>query len=458
MSRQTRLLVMTRIPEAGRVKTRLIPALGPDGASHLHEALLRHTLRQARDWGGPTDVWFTGTDTFPTADFPEAATFHPHPQGTGDLGERLIRAVAQACATEAPGGELNGVVVIGTDCPGLTETTLRQAADGLAKHDVVLGPAEDGGYYLIALRQPQPALFTGIDWGTERVLAQTLEACRGLGLRVQQLAPLADVDEPEDLLVCRREGIPAPAVLPPLEPGLLSVVIPVKNEARTLPVTVPPLLQAGCEVLVADGGSDDDTAQVARELGCRVVPTRPVRGRQLNAGAALARGEWLLFLHADTRLPSTFREDIPATLAQGAIAGAFRLQIDSAGWGLRGVAWGANQRSRWLQWPYGDQGLFLRTESFHRLGGFRPWPLLEDLEFCQRLKQHGSIALAPTAVQTSARRWQQLGVARTTLINQLVLLRYWWGESPERLAAFYRRQKGGRQTAGQPPATPPAVQ
>ena len=250
------------------------------------------------------------------------------------------------------------------------------------------------------------------------------------------------LDEPEDLLVCRRERLAFPTVLPELQPGLLSVVIPVKNEARTLPLTVPPLRQAGCEVIVADGGSDDGTAQVAHELGCRVVLTRPVRGRQLNAGGALARGEWLLFLHADTRLPTSFRTDIPETLAGGAIMGAFRLRIDAPGWGLRGVAWGANLRSHWLQCPYGDQGLFLRTEAFHRLGGFRPWPLLEDLEFCQRMKRHGRIALAPTAVHTSARRWQHLGVGRTTLINQLVLLRYWWGETPGSLADFYRRQKG----------------
>jgi rSAM/selenodomain-associated transferase 2/rSAM/selenodomain-associated transferase 1 len=448
MSRLPRLLVMTRIPEAGCVKTRLIPALGPEGASQLHEALLRHTLRQARAAAAPTEIWFTGSETFPLAEFPEAAAFVPHPQGTGELGERLTRAVASACA-----GTADGVVVIGTDCPGLTAGTLREAAAGLATHDVVLGPAEDGGYYLIALRHPQPALFTGIDWGTERVLAQTLQKCQALGLRVQQLAPLADVDEPEDLLVCRRAGLVVPTVLPVLQPGLLSVVIPVKNEARTLPVTVPPLLHAGCEVLVADGGSDDGTAQVARDLGCRVVTTRPARGRQLNAAGALARGEWLLFLHADTRLPATVRTDIPATLAGGALLGAFRLCIDAPGWGLRGVAWGANLRSRWLQLPYGDQGLFLRTESFHRLGGFRPWPLLEDLEFCQRLKRHGPIALAPTAVHTSARRWHHLGVGRTTLINQLVLLRYWWGESPESLAAFYRRQKGAR-----PTSTPPAVE
>lgn len=437
MSCPPRLLVMTRIPEAGRVKTRLIPALGGEGASHLHEALLRHTLWQARESGWTTEIWFTGAERFPLDAFPEGATFLPQPQGTGDLGERLSRAVASACAVET-----SGVVVIGTDCPGLTAGTLRQAAEGLRTHDVVLGPAEDGGYYLIALREPQPALFTHIEWGTERVLAQTLEKCRGLGLRVHQLAPLADVDEPEDLLVCRREGLVVPTVLPVLQRGVLSVVIPVRNEARTLPVTVPPLLQAGCEVIVADGGSDDGTAEVARELGCRVVLTRPVRGRQLNAGGALARGEWLLFLHADTRLPDSFRTDIPATLAGGAILGAFRLRIDALGWGLRGVAWGANLRSRWLQLPYGDQGLFLRTEAFHRLGGFRPWPLLEDLEFCQRMKRHGPIVLARTAVHTSARRWRHLGVARTTLINQLVLLRYWWGESPESLAAFYRRQKG----------------
>lgn len=440
MTRPVSLLVMTRIPEAGRVKTRLIPALGADGAAAVHDALLRYTLGIARDSGLPTQVWFTGCDEFPVADLPEGAFATHRRQGTGDLGDRLTQAVAEACGDEA-----SSAIVIGTDCPGLSCELLAEAARGVADHDVVMGPAEDGGYYLIGLRRPEARLFAGIDWGTERVLAQTLEKCRGLGLSVLQLPVRGDVDEPEDLLACRGAGLRIAGVWPD-EPqtGLLSVVIPVKNEARQLPLTVPVLKEAGCDVIVADGGSEDGTPEVASALGCRVVATRSGRGRQLNAGGAIARGEWLLFLHADTRVPATFMQEIRETLAGGALLGAFRLRIDGPGWGLRGVAWGANVRSRWLQLPYGDQGLFLRTADFLRLGGFRHWPLMEDFEFCQRVRRHGRIALARSAAWTSPRRWTQLGVGKTTLINQLCIVRYLCGESPESLAAFYRRMKAAK--------------
>ena len=115
----------------------------------------------------------------------------------------------------------------------------------------------------------------------------------------------------------------------------------------------------------------------------------------MNAGTALARGEVLLFLHADTRLPPIFREEINATLATGAIAGAFRFQIDGPRRLYRWIEWGTNLRSRRLQLPYGDQGLFLSASDFYRLSGLKNWPLMEDFEFARRLKREGPIAIAP---------------------------------------------------------------
>jgi rSAM/selenodomain-associated transferase 2 len=322
----------------------------------------------------------------------------------------------------------------------LSPELLAEAHDALNAADVVLGPALDGGYYLIGLRADEPRLFQNIAWGTDAVRAQTRDAARRLNLTVRELRPLSDIDEPEDLVVWRRVVGRLPGESAVNRPGIVSVIIPTLNESSRIAEAVRPLVAApDVEVIVADGGSTDGTADVAQASGARVVVTRRGRGRQMNAGAAVATGERLLFLHADTRLPDGFTKDVGRILNDGACAGAFRLRIDGGHRGLRVVEWGANVRSSWLQLPYGDQGLFLPAELFYRLGGYQELPLMEDFEFCRRLKRHGRIGLADAAVSTSARRWEQLGVVRTTLVNQLCVAGYLLGISPERLARWYSR-------------------
>ncbi len=446
-----RLIVMTRIPEAGRVKTRLIPALGPEGAAALHAALLRRTLhianRHSQQSAVDLEVRFTGGTTTSADEFPTEHVGHWREQQGTDLGGRMHRAIETAFVEGA-----RHVLVIGTDCPDLSPDALGDAWSQLERHAVVLGPAADGGYYLIGLNRPDVRLFLEIDWGTERVLGQTMDRCRDLGVSVGLLPTLTDIDEAENLVFCRRTGEEFDDCLPREQKGLLSIVIPTLNEVGQLEATLKPIMQhPNCEVIIADGSSTDGTVDLAQRLGCRVVTANRGRGRQMNAGAALSRGEHLMFLHADTRLPNTFFEEIHATLKTGAIAGAFRFQIDQPGWGSRCVEWGTNLRCRFLQLPYGDQGLFLRSSDFFRLGGFQNWPLMEDFELCQRLRSHGQIRLTPSASSTSARRWKKLGLFRTTLINQLCIAGFRMGVSPERLARWYaslggqtsdRRQRG----------------
>jgi rSAM/selenodomain-associated transferase 2 len=213
----------------------------------------------------------------------------------------------------------------------------------------------------------------------------------------------------------------------------ISTIVPTLNEAHNLPQTLATLLAAGeTEVIVVDGGSVDQTAAVAQRLGVRVMGAAPGRSRQLNQGAAAATG--------DTRLPQGFDETICQTLAQpGVVAGAFRLAIDGKNWGLRWVEWGVNVRSRLLQLPYGDQGLFLRAEVFDKMGGFPDLPMMEDFELVRRLRQVGRVAIAPRAVVTSDRRWRTLGILRTTLANQVMIVGYLLGVDPKKLARWYRQ-------------------
>lgn len=221
----------------------------------------------------------------------------------------------------------------------------------------------------------------------------------------------------------------------------ISVIIPVLNEAIAIRSVVLKVAAAqNVEVIVADGGSQDETVAIAQSLGVKVITTTPGRANQMNAGAAVATGTILLFLHADTYLPNNFESLIFSALEDSrTIAGAFELRIDAELLGIRLIEKMVNWRSRVLKMPYGDQAIFIRTTVFHEIGGFPNLPIMEDFESMQRLKRRGRIAILPAAVLTSGRRWQKLGVIKTTLINQLIILGYFFGVPPSQLVRWYRR-------------------
>lgn len=220
----------------------------------------------------------------------------------------------------------------------------------------------------------------------------------------------------------------------------LSVVIPALNEQGCIGRCVEAVRRAGvADVIVVDGGSADRTAQEAEAAGARVVSSPAGRGTQQNRGAAEARGDVLLFLHADTLLPADFPQQVEAALrAAGVVAGAFRFKLDRDGWDMRWVEWMVERRCRRFQLPYGDQAIFLRRDTFEAVGGFPDTPLMEDYDLIVRLKKRGRIALADGDAVTSSRRWKKLGLVRTTLSNQLSLLAYALHVDPKRIARWRR--------------------
>jgi hypothetical protein len=360
-------------------------------------------------------------------------------QGDGDLGQRMESAIQQAFSEGAP-----AVVVIGADCPELNAEHLRAALRGLENGDVVLGPAADGGYYLIGMQKFLPELLRGIEWSTERVLEQTLAAIRHARVEFHLLATLHDVDHPEDLRFWAQTD-----AAKTMGAGKVSVVIPALNEAANLRPTLEAahaLVDGGhpYEVILVDGGSTDETMSIARSLDCIILSGPRCRAQQMNIGAAIATGEYLLFLHADTLLPPGYAEHISKTLAEtNTVAGAFRFTIAEDFFGRKLVERMTNWRARSWQLPYGDQGLFLRRDIFNRMGGFPELPIMEDYEFVRRLRRLGGrIEIAPAPASTSGRRWKKFGVARTTLMNQIMIVAYHLGVSPLRLARWYRG--GGR--------------
>ncbi|KPJ74973.1 MAG: glycosyltransferase [Deltaproteobacteria bacterium SG8_13] len=224
----------------------------------------------------------------------------------------------------------------------------------------------------------------------------------------------------------------------------ISIIIPALNEVATIKDTILSLQGArNIEVIVVDGGSHDGTAQSARQLGVSVLQSNPGRAVQMNAGAAHATGDILLFLHADTKLSPGFENYVRSAAGKpGVSAGAFTLQIDSSLSSLRIMERVANLRSRYARMPYGDQGIFVSAALFDELGGFADMPIMEDFEFIRRLQKKGRIEIIPAVARTSARRWLSVGIWRTWWINQIMVAGFYLGVSPQRLAAFYRRAKG----------------
>lgn len=221
----------------------------------------------------------------------------------------------------------------------------------------------------------------------------------------------------------------------------LSIVMPVLNEAGHLDATLralAPLQQRGVEVIVVDGGSDDDTVEVAKRQGILVCVSPRGRARQMNTGAALARGDMLLFLHADTQLPPDADRLVAQAIARGAVWGRFDVTIPGQSALLPVVAALMNIRSRWTGIATGDQALFVKREIFQRLGGFPDQPLMEDIELSRRLCRLSRPACLRAKVTTSGRRWDTRGAWSTIFLMWRLRWRYWRGESAERLAELYR--------------------
>ncbi len=431
-------------------KTRLIPALGAAGAADLHRQMVEQTLAEIQrlqiqslelEAQLSVEIWFAsrGNSAEEAAQTQNQMRnwlgdwcYRAQPQA--DLGTRL--SVANQAAFDAG---MQQVITVGSDCPGLRAELMQQAFELLEQHDLVLGPAQDGGYYLIGLRRCCPELFCNITWSSEWVLQQTVEIATRLRLSTAYLPTLADVDRPEDLAVWQANRLSqAPSASKPA----ISVIIPVLNEANGIERVIQALqtqtLQTSLEVIVVDGGSCDETVALASALGVQVILAEQGRAAQMNAGAKVAAAEILLFLHADSILPPQFVASVQQVLAQpNTIAGAFELRIAAPEPSLRWIERGVNWRSRWLQLPYGDQAIFLKAKTFRQLGGFAQLPIMEDFELVRRLQKLGKIAIAPCAVTTSARRWQKLGMVKTTAINQLVILAYFLGVPPAHLARWY---------------------
>jgi len=436
------VLVFAKPPRPGLAKTRLAPRLGDRGAAELAAAFFRDawSLVAGRRWARALLL-----TTEPRA--PEWRGLPPRrirAQGDGDLGARLERALGAELAAGQP-----AAIAIGTDSPGLPPEALDRARDALRDSDAVLGPSTDGGFYLLALRRCPRGLLADLPWSSDETLGCTLARLAEHGLLVRLLPPWFDVDRPEDLESLARRllrgEIAAPETARVLgrlvsTPPRISVVVPVLDEERRIGEQLARLAGGGWhEVIVVDGGSRDRTLERARDAGATVLAAPRGRALQMNRGARAARGDVVLFLHADVELPADAPARIAAALDDPAVVGgAFRTWTQPDG----GRRWWspllhlADLRSRYSSLPYGDQALFVRAGVFARLGGFPPLPLMEDLAFSRRLRRVGRLRTLRARVRVSGRRFQSRPIYYFLLVNLLPLL-FALGVPPARLARLY---------------------
>ena len=221
----------------------------------------------------------------------------------------------------------------------------------------------------------------------------------------------------------------------------LSIILPALNEAANIVATLVPLQRMrdkGTEVILVDGGSGDATKTLAAALVDRIIDSEPGRARQMNAGAAVAAGEVLLFLHADSQLPDGADRLIFESLTGSRFVwGRFDIAISGDHFMFPLIAWFMNHRSRLTGISTGDQGLFVARADFAQLGGFPDQPLMEDIEFCDRLKTICLPICLHEKIVTSGRRWQKHGVWRTIFLMWRLRLQYFLGASPDEIHRAY---------------------
>jgi len=225
----------------------------------------------------------------------------------------------------------------------------------------------------------------------------------------------------------------------PSSTPLVSVVVPVLADRQLAQRLLAQISQdSRVEIIVSEAGNEPGLELVAPgRPDVRLIHAGQGRARQMNAGAALAQGDWLLFLHADSTLPANWLNLFESTVGPTHVGGWFRFALDDRAWQARLIERGVALRIRLLTLPYGDQGLFVRRRLFTETGGYGDIPLMEDVELVTRLRKAGALVEVPAAITTSARRWKRDGWFRRSARNLTLLSLYFCGVSPTRLARWY---------------------
>ncbi len=437
------LVLFCRRPSLGVGKQRIAAELGEQRALEISQLLLQAALEDAASWHdqvviAPADARDT---KWAAALLPGA---HVIPQPEGGLGAR-IQSVDSAIREQ--GGRT--IVFIGSDAPILDTSTLIAAIARLEHTDTVLAPARDGGVTLLGANKAWPELST-LAWETADLCNSLQTACEEAGLTVDLMPQSYDIDTRDDLpqALLDLEHDPRPGreklcawirkILP--SEDRLSVIIPVLNDLPALEALLQQLdeMPGIDEIVVTDGGADADTKRFCLLSNIRYAETPTGRGHQLIAGAEIASGDILWFLHADHVPDSDAANAIRRHLDSGHSGGFFRFRFGGhQRWYKTLLAKAINLRTR-FGIPYGDQGLFMKRTAYEQAGGFTPAPLFEEVQLVRRLRQLGNFKPLTLAIDVSPIRWERDVCLWRSIHNRLLACAFVLGIAPEKLAGQYK--------------------
>lgn len=434
------LIVFVKPPESGKVKTRLGKTIGFEKAASVYEQLLIYTANICAKLEQTTVYIFHSGKTAPLAIWQE---FENELQTDGDLGKKMAHAF-QFCFQKGH----QKVIGIGSDCISIQHTDIEAAFNKLTNKDIVFGPAQDGGYYLIGMRQYFSFLFQNMPWSQPQLLEKTLDQCHTNEKSVALLQELSDIDYEEDLYAHKKElqtfNPTFFSFLNQNEKLSVSVIIPALNEEKTISACIKALTTNDYrlrEIVVVDVKSEDNTAEIASNSMAKVIISdERSRSKQMNLGAEHAKGNYLYFVHADTKVPQSYLNDIEKKIDSGYESGCYRFKFDSKHPILK-------INSFMTRFPFlicrgGDQSLFIKKERFEQLGDFKEeLSIMEEYDLLLRLKKNKiKFGIMPKSVVVSARKYEKNGYWKVQHANFSAFRMFKKGRSQEEIKKVYNER------------------
>ena len=432
------LIYFTKEPLEGKVKTRLAKSIGDTEATKIYKLMLNQILGlHVRDeidkfvftqtYSSDYKKYFEGSEIFI--------------QVGDNIGEKMLNAFITLFAKG-----YEQVILIGADIPLLDEEIIHDAFDALKDHHATINKSEDGGYYLIGFNKEyfKQKSFQ-IDF-SDVVFNRTLDTLKSLHVKIGKelfdIDYIADLRRFASLNLQTKLGLHVKKLLSSYPS--ISVIIPVYFEKENLPKTLQNLKtnakELNYEIIISDT-PDVTTIEDIDTTSCFTCKAlKAGRAYQLNEGAKMARGEILLFLHADTFLPKNWDEKIYNLYTQNKnLVGAFSLGINTNKLFIKLIEFLANVRVYFTNTPYGDQGQFFSSNLFNEINGYDEIPLMEDISIIKKIHQKNiKVKILKTKIYTSDRRWKNEGMLYTSLRNRILSTLYYFGVSAEKLKRYYK--------------------